>query len=190
MEVMAVGEVDDGALAAVEEGVQRVFRLPVRRAPGAPEPSAALDEARRQYDSTGILKTVRERRSPGAARILGVTEVDLFIPMLTFVFGQAQLGGCAALISLARLRQEFYGLPADRPLLLERAVKEALHELGHTFGLTHCTDDACAISLSTNIRHVDAKNGGFCRGCAALLAERLPAGGPGDGPAGTRESDP
>ena len=103
--------------------------------------------------------------------MLGVTEVDLFIPMLSYIFGQAQLGGRAAIISTARLRQEFYDLPADGAILVERARKEALHELGHTFGLVHCEDRGCAMSLSTNIRQVDLKNPSYCGACRALLRE-------------------
>jgi len=96
------------------------------------------------------------------------------VPMLTFVFGQAQLGGRVAIVSLARLRQEFYGLPADPILVRERAVKEALHEMGHAFGLVHCVDPLCAMSLSTQVEQVDAKLPDVCPSCRTLLRE----GGP------------
>jgi archaemetzincin len=87
------------------------------------------------------------------------------------VFGQAQLGGQVALISLARLRQEFYGMPQNRALFLGRALKEAVHELGHTFVLTHCPEGECPMSLSTNIRQVDGKRATFCASCAAAVRE-------------------
>ena len=77
-------------------------------------------------------------------RVLGVTDVDLAIPMLSFLFGQAQFDGPVAVVSLCRLHQEFYGLPRRRRLLRERTVKEVLHELGHTFGLVHCAEPTCA----------------------------------------------
>jgi archaemetzincin len=77
-----------------------------------------------------------------------------------------------AAISLARLRQEFYGQPPNREILLQRALKEALHETGHMFGLVHCADRNCAMSLATNIRHIDAKRAEFCAGCAARLLRR------------------
>ena len=73
----------------------------------------------------------------------------------------------AAVVSLARLRQEFYRLPADREIFLERAVKEALHESGHMFGLVHCADRTCAMSLSTGVRQIDGKSASFCGPCAA-----------------------
>jgi archaemetzincin len=80
------------------------------------------------------------------------------------------LGGRIAVISLARLRQEFYGLAPDRDIFLQRAFKEALHETGHMFGLVHCADAACAMSLATNVRHIDRKHAAFCAPCKAHLA--------------------
>ena len=93
--------------------------------------------------------------------MLAVTDRDLFIPVLTFVYGHAQLGGRVAVVSLARLRQEFYGMAPNHELLLERAAKEALHESGHTFGLVHCADRSCAMSLATNIRQIDDRQAAF-----------------------------
>src|SRR6185437_7575536 len=94
---------------------------------------------------------------------------DLFIPVLTFVFGHAQLGGRAGIVSLARLRQEFYRLPPDTEVFLARAAKEAVHETGHMFGLVHCADRACAMSLSTGVLQIDAKAASLCRPCAARV---------------------
>ena len=182
LEVVAVGHVDEEAIEAAGRRAALAFGLAALRRPSLPAPAYAFDPARRQYESTAILRAVVEARDPGAARILAVTEVDLCIPMLTFVFGQAQLDGPAALVSLARLRQEYYGLPADRALLVERAGREALHEMGHTFGLVHCPASPCAMSLSHNVRQIDARDGGFCPGCRALIGEaqtRLQGGAPG-----------
>ena len=162
---------------ALEGCIRNELGLAARRLPPRPEPLFAYDPARGQFDSARILREVFDRHDPQACRILAVTRVDLFIPVLSFVFGQAQLEGPAALLSLARLRQEFYGFPPDMPLLLERTAKEALHELGHSFGLVHCPDPACVISLSSSIEQVDAKNGAFCPGCRALLEERLAEAG-------------
>ena len=108
-----------------------------------------------------------------AKRILGVTDVDLAIPMLSFLFGQAQLDGQVAIVSLSRLRQEFYGLPADETVLRERAVKEVLHEMGHTFGLVHCSDSTCVMSLATHIGLVDSKSERYCSPCGVQLSERF-----------------
>jgi archaemetzincin len=179
--------VEDAVLETLERTVREGFRLAVRRLPPLPPPLFAYDAARRQFDSTRVLKEALGRIGSGALRLLAVTEADLFIPMLTFVFGQAQLGGPAAVVSMARLRQEFYGLPPDPPLLWKRAAKEALHEIGHSFGLVHCLDPSCVLSLSSDIGQVDAKNGAFCPGCRDVLRERLEgAGASGPGP-GIRE---
>jgi archaemetzincin len=170
-----LGSVDDEALTIIETCLWANFGCEMRRLAPSAEPEFAFDRRRRQYSSTLILHQVMGNCPPDAARILAVTEKDLFIPMLSFIFGQAQLNGTAAIISLARLRQEFYGLPTNRMLLLARVVKEALHEMGHTFGLIHCPERTCPMSLSTNIHQVDTKGSEFCAGCRALLRESIGA---------------
>ena len=184
----SLGPVEEEVMQALEQAVGESLGLLCRRRPPRPRPDFAWDGRRGQYDSTRILRDVFERRPLSARCVLAVTEVDLFLPMLTFVFGQAQLGGPAALISLARLRQEFYGLPPDPWLLRRRAAKEALHELGHSFALIHCPDESCALSLSSDITQVDAKEGEYCHGCRALLRERLEVPGV-EMAAGTGEED-
>lgn len=166
--VGATPEVERAAFQAVGDRLAAEFGLPVREL-ALPAIEFAFDAARRQYGSAGVLEMLM-RICPGDAfKLLAVTERDLFIPVLTFVYGHAQLGGRVAAISLARLRQEFYGLPPNREVFLERAYKEALHETGHTFGLVHCPDRECAMALSTNIRQIDAKRAAFCAACTARL---------------------
>jgi archaemetzincin len=189
VDLLPFGGVEEAVLETLEQTVPGELDLATRRLPALPAPLFAYDASRRQFDSTRILREAYDRRDGEAFRVLAVTEADLFIPMLSFVFGQAQLGGPAAVISTARLRQEFYGLPPDPPLLCRRAAKEALHELGHSFGLVHCLDTACVLSLSSEIRQVDVKRGAFCPGCRALLRERLAkAGASGLGPDSRKES--
>jgi archaemetzincin len=96
-----------------------------------------------------------------------VVSADLYIPILTFVFGEAQLKGSCAVVSLHRLRQEFYGLPADPQLLTSRLIKEAVHELGHTLGIPHCEDYGCVMAPSHAVEWIDLKNSGFCEACRA-----------------------
>ena len=95
--------------------------------------------------------------------------MDLYIPVLTFVFGEAQLADGGAVVSAHRLRQEFYGLPTDPELLHQRLLKEALHELGHTYGLRHCPDYTCVMSASNGVERIDLKRPDFCPACAQLL---------------------
>jgi archaemetzincin len=104
-----------------------------------------------------------------------LTARDIFIPMLSFVYGQAQLNGPAAVVSVARLRQEYYGLPANPQLFLLRVRKELLHEVGHTLGLTHCPDGLCTMTLSTNIHQLDQKSAEFCPSCAPQARDAVEA---------------
>ena len=124
----------------------------------------AYDPARDQYSSRQLLDLLRRMPSP-ADRILGVTHLDLFVPVLTFVFGEAQLEGPAAVVSSFRLDNRFYGLPDDPGLLQGRLVKEAIHELGHTYGLLHCADTQCVMRSSTYVEQIDLKRKTFCMEC-------------------------
>ena len=157
---------DPEALAAVRQCLSAVAGETVREI-RLPDVEFAFDAARGQYASIRVLEMLARVCPPDGGRLLAVTERDLFIPVLTFVFGQAQLNGRVAVISLARLRQEFYGLPPDRDVLIERARKEALHETGHMLGLVHCENRTCAMSLATNVRQIDLKLAAYCSGCGA-----------------------
>ena len=129
----------------------------------------AYDAGRRQYGSTAVLEMLARKFPKDASRLLAVTDRDLFVPVLTFVFGQAQLGGQVAVVSLARLRQEFYGVPPDSEVFADRAGKEALHEAGHMYGLLHCAARTCVMSLATSVRQIDEKQAAFCARCEARL---------------------
>jgi len=142
----------------------RIFQTPCRIRPETLDVSFALDEARQQYYSTPIIQRL-ERMSDPDARVLGVTSCDLFVPVLTFVFGEAQLDGNCAVVSTARLHEEFYGMPPRLDLLRERLVKEASHELGHTFGLRHCADWRCVMASSHAVERLDVKGWEFCGAC-------------------------
>ncbi len=169
----------EGAAAAdidaLEAFVGRHYACATRRLPPLAMPPDAYDEHRSQHDATTLLKAALAVRTADLDRLLVVTDRDIFIPMLTFIFGQAQVDGPAALLSLARLRQEFYGMPARHELMLERARKEIVHELGHTFGLVHCADKQCAMALSINVTNIDIKRDALCGACARNLADRLEA---------------
>jgi archaemetzincin len=142
----------------------RTFRTPCRIRPETFDVSFSRDEGRGQYYSTAILQRL-ERTADMDARILGVTACDLYVPVLTFVFGEAQLDGNCAVVSTARLQEEFYGMPRSEELYRERLLKEAAHELGHTFGLRHCADWQCVMSSSHGVERLDVKGAGFCSSC-------------------------
>jgi len=149
--------------------IDRAFGWPIRMHAGTERPLDAWDARRRQWSSTRILRWLGEV-GPAGGKLLGLTDVDLFIPILTFVFGEAQLGGVAAVVSTARL-----GDPpemGDGRVIWERTAKEAVHELGHAFGLVHCGTPSCAMGRSSNVRDVDQKRGDLCGTCRAGLDER------------------
>jgi archaemetzincin len=126
---------------------------------------SVFDPARRQYNSTGLLEQLLGAPQLGEGKVIGVTGLDLFIPILTFVFGEAQLGGRAAVASSFRLRNSFYGLEPDHELTIDRLVKECLHELGHTLGLIHCRDFRCVMCASPSVEEIDLKLDVFCAAC-------------------------
>lgn len=171
--IVPVGEIPRDWIETAQECVSGVFGLRGVSMNGIPVPDGSFDIKRQQYSSPVILQGVLRLLPHERARCLALTACDLFIPMLTFLFGQAQLGGRAALVSGARLNPQFYGLPADSPLVRTRLRKEILHELGHTLGLVHCGDKSCAMSLSNTISQVDLKEDAFCGGCRILIEEKL-----------------
>lgn len=165
--IVRVGHVEGGILERIRFSLSEVFPDTNAFVVGGimPLPNDACDPRRGQYHSSRILSRIRAGYQPAHGdRVLGVTEADLYVPSLNFVFGEAGRDG-SAIISLFRLRPEFYGEPRDVGLLLERASKEAVHELGHTLGLGHCTDPGCVMFFSNSIMDTDRKNLTFCKAC-------------------------
>jgi archaemetzincin len=168
--IMPVGEVAPRLVEWLREELSGCLDMPVRVAAGIPVPESSFEPARRQYHSTKILLEILREAPDDALKVLGVFGKDLCIPILTFVFGEAQLGGTAAIVSLARLPPEYYGLPPDEDTFRERLRKESLHELGHAFGLVHCPSLSCVMHLSYGIFDVDSKGRDFCRRCRPAVA--------------------
>ena len=158
-------------LTGVSRRVSAEYRVGVTLHDGPDRPEGSWDAKRRQHSSTRILEWLLLRRPARAHRIVGLTDADLFIPILTFVFGEAQLGGRAAVVSIARLSPPVASVPAQR-LLGERLRKEALHELGHTYGLVHCGTPGCVMGRSPGVVEIDAKGDSFCPDCRLLYDER------------------
>lgn len=152
----------------------RMFGFACRFEPRALDPTPALNSARGQYHSTSLLHELA--RFSADAKVLGITTVDLFVPVLTFVFGEAQLPGRCALVSSHRLREEFYGLPARADLLEQRLIKEAMHELGHTYGLRHCDHWECVMASTHSVERLDVKLAEFCPECRKAIRARMGVG--------------
>lgn len=120
---------------------------------------------RQQYYSTQILAEAIKLTDHINGKILLLTEVDIFVPALTFIFGEAQLNGKHSIVSLCRLHEEFYSGISNYKLLFERSIKEILHELGHNYGLKHCLDWNCVMHSSNGIEEVDIKGNSYCSKC-------------------------
>lgn len=159
------GEPGQKVLEHVRLHLERAFGVPVRTHAGDGRPAEAFDPRRKQWSSSRILAWLAA--SGPAGRVLGMTDQDLFIPILTFVFGEAQLGGRSAVVSTARLVEP--GLPDGR-IVLERLAKEAVHEVGHVYGLLHCDTLDCVMARSSTVRDVDRKRSELCPSCRARVA--------------------
>lgn len=129
------------------------------------------EPTRRQYDGNRLLKVVESNTSPEFVKAIGLFRVDLFIPILTFVFGQAYFKGTAGIASMYRLKNEQYGMKKDDALLFDRFRKVVIHELGHTFGLVHCLMPSCVMRSSTYVEEIDQKKHKFCHNCRIKLDE-------------------
>jgi archaemetzincin len=169
IQLLPIGAVDGRCLSWIAARLPAVLPAECEVLPAALDPEPSLHRERGQYYSTDLLARMERRRDPSGWRLLGVTALDLYIPILTFVFGEAQMNGDCAVVSGYRLRQESYGLPPDPDLLAERLLKEAVHELGHTLGLTHCEDYACVMAPSHSVEWIDLKGSSFCAECRATI---------------------
>ncbi len=130
----------------------------------------ALDRVRGQYLSAALLRQMCADFPAGdGTKLVGITDVDLYAPVLTFVFGEAQLNGTCAILSSFRLRNEFYGIPSDASILQQRIVKESVHETGHLFGLIHCHTFDCVMRSSTYVEEIDLKTAILCPACREKL---------------------
>jgi archaemetzincin len=172
IQIMPVGSVDRDILEFLSATLAETIGAKCVVSSGAIDPADSFNATRRQYNSTQILSKLLERDGANGGKLLGVADVDLFIPVLTFVFGEAQLENRAALMSVHRLRQQFYGLPSDERLFYERCEKEAVHELGHAFGLVHCRNFECIMHFSNSIEQVDLKTNALCRNCVAVFSSK------------------
>lgn len=168
--VVPIGTTDTRLMDWLEGRLALIFHRPTRRHPQGLDPDSCYDTRRGQYDSRCLLDRLASLAPEDL--VLGFASLDLFMPVLTFVIGEAILDGNAAVISSYRLREECYGLPPNPELLKARLEKEAVHELGHCLGLVHCHDTRCVMQASARVEQVDLKEREFCARCRRALEER------------------
>ncbi len=153
--------------------LRNVFSVPVSVANVSLNLEDAFDGGRDQYNSTAILAKVLNTFDTRNNKTIVVVDVDLYIPVLTFVFGEAQLDGSAAVVSTHRLQNQYYGLPKNDRLMIERLEKEIVHELGHTYGMYHCRDYECVMKSSTYVEEIDLKRATPCPTCQEYLKQSI-----------------
>jgi archaemetzincin len=171
LDLLPIGELPAGMLQDLAPTLANTFHVPCEILPYPMNPRFAYHTERQQYHSSELLGHMQDHIRTKTWRVLGVAAIDLYIPILTFVFGEAQIGGPCAVVSAYRLRQEFYGLQADSNLLNERLIKESVHEVGHTLELVHCPDYRCAMAPSHAVEWIDLKEGALCPSCHARVLE-------------------
>lgn len=167
--LVAVGDVEEGLLRELATSLEEELGVAAEVVPGIEVPTEAYNSRRDQYFSTRILDMLHEMGPGGRTYLLGVTELDLYVPALNYVFGEALPLRNVAIISLHRLREEFYRRDADRPTLVERMIKEAVHELGHVWGMRHCPNPRCVMFFSNSLEDTDRKSARFCPRCRAVI---------------------
>ncbi|MBU1570039.1 MAG: archaemetzincin family Zn-dependent metalloprotease [Pseudomonadota bacterium] len=170
--ISPIGNFDPEITEPVQNEINRIFGFPALIIPILEDVDFALDSGRNQYHSTSILKQLEKSAPSFAMKVIAITKVDLFIPILTHVYGEAQLGGKACVVSTYRLKDQ---ISAANPgvIFKQRIVKEAVHELGHTFNLRHCKEHACIMHYCRTELDVDRKSDQLCRYCKILLDDEI-----------------
>jgi archaemetzincin len=167
--LVPIGTVPPELVSWLVDRLAEVTRRDVAGGEMVPLPAAGYDRRRQQYRANAFIAALCALHCPAAERVVGLTEVDCYAPGLNFVFGQAMMGGREAFVALPRLRESFYGLPEDAILFRERVLKEIVHELGHTWGLSHCANPHCVMHFSNSLHDTDVKGTDFCSRCQARL---------------------
>ena len=172
--IVPIRSIDQAELTILASPLSNAFDLPVSiEESNYLNPSFALDTYRNQFNSTSIISALLDRFPAHSGKIIGITTVDLFVPVLTYVFGEAQLNGRIAVLSFYRLREALYGMFPNPKLEQIRLLKEAIHELGHTFGLVHCYNPGCVMHSSTSPEEIDVKGKSFCKGCGQMVKSSI-----------------
>jgi archaemetzincin len=163
--LIAFGYLNDDLLDSVYLDVEREFSVPVKTKQGHLDLSEFFDSGRKQYNGNLLLKEIEQKFAKEKNKTLGIFNVDLYIPILTYIFGQAYLNGNCGIASIYRLNNDRYGLKPDKQIFYSRIRKEIIHELGHTFGLLHCSNPICVMRSSTYVEDIDQKEQQFCTKC-------------------------
>ena len=175
--LLPVGRIDGGLLERLRIAIPKSLHVRCEILEVKLDSASAYHPERQQFHSSELLQRVQEFARPQDWRLLAVADVDLYIPILKYVFGEAQMGGPCALVSAYRLRQEFYGLDRDDALLSQRLLKESVHELGHTLDLSHCQNYRCAMASAHAVEWIDLRESTLCAPCRVVVESKVSAAG-------------
>ncbi len=170
--ISPIGDFAPDLLDLLREEIKHIYGFPTEVVSLLEDLDFSFHPNRNQYHSTPILKELARKAPAGALKVLAVVQVDLFIPILTHVYGEAQLGGKACIVSTIRLNEGHHSFNTQQPYL-GRIIKEAIHELGHTFKLRHCREHTCLMHYCRNEGDVDRKSDQLCRYCKVLLDDEV-----------------
>ena len=171
--LVPVGEVPEITSKAIAAHILGYLQLDADILPPLGHPAYAYDEKRLQYDAGIILKRMESEPFQNYSKIVCILDVDIFVPIFAYVFGEAKQKGKFALVSQYRLKKNSDGSPPPVSLLLERAGKVALHELGHLYDLHHCMDERCLMHFSGELEDLDKTPLYFCRYCTLYFRDSL-----------------
>jgi archaemetzincin len=169
LHLLPVGKVDASLLQHLRTTIPQRLHIACEILPYELDPDPSYHPERQQYHSSEILQRMQPLVRPQDWRFLAIADVDLYIPILKYVFGEAQMGGPCAVVSVHRLRQEFYGLDRDDNLLRQRLLKESVHEVGHTLNLRHCQDYSCVMASSHSVEWIDVRESTLCDSCRSQI---------------------
>jgi archaemetzincin len=173
--LIPIGEVSEMIPKVLAAHILGYLNLDAEVLPPLKHPAYAHNKKRMQYDAAVILKAMESEPLNDYHKVLGIVDLDIFVPIVTYVFGEARKGGRYGLVSAYRLKKNSDGSPSPMPLLLERAAKVALHELVHLFDLSHCMDARCLMHYSGELEELDKTPLYFCRYCSVYLRDALSA---------------
>lgn len=167
--IKSIGDIDNKIIEELKRRLEHIFGCGIEITPVFTNLNKAYAAERGQYLAPALITEIQKPNTAKGEMVLGITDVDLYAPKLNFVFGTADVTTSTAIISLHRLKQEYQGSPPDEALFMDRVTKEAVHELGHLFGLEHCADTRCVMLFSNCLADTDNKPISFCSQCRPKL---------------------
>ena len=171
--VLALGQLPAQALDIISSQIKDHLDVMPRILPALDNPEYAFNDKRFQYDAGIVIDALESMQFNDVEKVIGVMDMDLFIPIFTHVYGEARQGGTCAVVSLFRLKESTDGAVPPAVLIYKRAAKVALHELGHLFNLLHCENKECLMHFSGCVKELDDSSSALCEYCAIFLQDKL-----------------